>query len=371
MAKFPSISVFFRASSLASGLVLGLSAGVWAASSPPPPPFVNPDALPPAPATGSDGLPAAPDGAGASVAALPTPAPSPGVDMGAMFDSSVAAPSISDDQQIKNSMDMAMELFHAEDYDACAKATDALLARFPKKKLYWVRYLEGLSLEHQDLYPQALDCYQRVVKDAPHTTYANAASFRIGLCQQKAGDPDEAVYTLRDIIENNPHSEYRLQAYIHLGNLYRNTKDWGAAERVYKDLIRFYPNSTWSTTSMMYMAEIKAHRGDDDGAIRVYQTLLDNPKVPDIMRAQAILSIGDLYISDERWLEALQTYRYALRDFSDVPGVISTCNEKIPIATEGRKFGRVPYRDVNTGPHIVDQPADENYLLKQETVPDQ
>jgi TolA-binding protein len=365
MAKFPSISVFFRASSL----VLGLSAGLWAAA--PPPPFVNPDGFPPSAAAGPDGLPSAP-GAGINPAAAPTAAPTPaGVDLGAMLDSSVPAPTISDDQQIKNAMDMAMELFHAEDYDSCAKATAALLDRYPKRKLYWVRYLEGLSLEHQDLYDQALDCYQQVLKDAPHTTYANAAAFRIGLCQMKSGDPDEAVYTLRDIIENNPHSEYRLQAYVHLGNLYRNIKDWESADRVYKDLIRFYPNSTWAWTSLMYLAEIDAHRGDDDGAIRDYQLLVDNPQAPDILRAQAMLSIGDLYISDQRWLEALQTYRYALRDFSDVPGVVSTCDEKIPIATDGRKFGRVPYRSVDTGPHIVDQPADENYLLKQENVPDQ
>jgi TolA-binding protein len=360
MMKPPSISAFFRVTALA----LGLSSGLWAA--PPPPPFVNPDALPDASAaspTGQASLGDVPPSADASS--------SKELNTGALASSSVAAPTISDDQQIQNAMDMALELFHAEDYDACAKATAAIIARYPKKHLYWVRYLNGLSLEHQDLFLPALDCYAKVIKEAPHTTYANAASFRIGLCQLKSGQAEEAMYTLRDIIENNPHSEYRLQAYIHLGNLYRNQKQWHAAERVYKDIIRLYPESSWAWTSLLYLAETYAHQGDIDTAMHVYGTLLRNTRVPDILRAQALLRIGDLYISDQRWLEALQTYRIALRDFSDVPGVVGTCNEKIQIATAGRKYGRLAYRNV-AGPRIVSEgPTDEDYLLKQEKVPDQ
>lgn len=325
---------------------------------------MNPDAvpaetLPSSPTEGLGSVPTATEGAS-------------GVDMNSLAASSVAAPTISDDQQIKNAMDMCMELFHAEDYEACVKATTAILDRYPKKKLYWVLYLRGLSQEHEDHFQQALDSYALVLKQAPHTTYADAADFRLGLCQMKLGESIEAEYTLRDIIENNPHSQYRLQAYIHLGNLYRNSKDWDSAGRVYRDLIRFYPDSSWAWTSLMYLAEIKAHRGDDEGAEHVYELLLRNTRVPDILRAQALLSMGDLYISDQEWLEALQVYRLALRDFSDVPGVVSTCDEKIPIATQGRQYNRVPYRAVDKGPRAVtEQPLDEDYLLKQETVPDQ
>lgn len=280
--------------------------------------------------------------------------------------SELAAPSISDEQQIKNAMEMAYQLYHAEDYEACAKATAAILERFPKRNLYWVHYLYGLCLEHQERYTNAIEQYQLVRKQAARSTYANAAAFRVGLCQLKAGQSLEAIYTLRDIIENNPRSEYRLQAYIHLGNLYRRTRDWRAARRIYKDMIRYYPNTAWAWTSAFYLAETYAHQGKLDTAIKVYAALASNEQAPRNLRAQAQLRIGDLYITDQKWLEALQTYKHTLRDYNDIPGVAVTCEEKLKVATEGRRYGRVPYRQVKTGVHLSEAPPDEGYRLKQQ-----
>ena len=355
----------------AVGLVFGWAplSLAYGADAPPPPPFVNSDA-PAAPSAPSvSGMPDSPAGmpdspAGASAA--PTATPLPSFNPSDQANSSIAAPEISDDQQIHNAMDMAMDMYHAEDYDACVKATGAILDKYPKKQLFWVLYLNALALEQQDLYLPALDRYQKVKLMAPHTTYSNAAAFRIGLCQLKSGQAEEAIYTLRDIIENNPHSEYRLQAYLHLGNLYRTSREWKAAQRIYKDLIHFYPNTSWAWTSTLYLAETHAHQGDINGALHVYLGMLRDPAMPVIMRAQAQLRMGDLEIADQRWLEALQTYREALRDFSNVPGVAATCDEKIKIATEGRRWGKVPYRQVNKGIHVTAAPEDEKYQLGQE-----
>jgi tetratricopeptide (TPR) repeat protein len=335
-------------------LGLALSPGFCAAAGEaPPPPFVNTEA--PAPPMVDPG------------AAVQTQAVDPNAfDTEDAKQSGVAAPSISDDQQIKNAMEMAYQLYHAEDYDACAKATAAIVDRYPKKGLYWVRYLEALSMEHQDQYLPAIEQYQKVREEAARSTYANAAVFRIGLCQLKSGQYEEAIYTLRDIIENNPRSEYRLQAYIHLGNLYRRTRDWRAAQRIYKDIIKIYPNTGWAWTSTLYLAETHSHQGRNDTAIRVYDGLVRNDQAPRTMRAQAQLRIGDLYIADEKWLEALETYREALRDYHDVPGVSITCEQKIEVATAGRRYGRVPYRQVKRGVRLTEAPADEDYRLKQE-----
>lgn len=343
-----------------SGLLFGFglficAQGLLAEDAPPPPAF-NPDA-------------SADNAGGWAVAASPTLTP----DTTATFnpqsteDSAIAAPQISDEQQIKNSMEMAYQLYHAEDYDATGKATAQILERYPKKQLYWVRYLNALALEHQDLYAKAIEQYQKVKEQTPRSTYANSAAFRIGLCELKSGQEQEAIYTLRDIIENNPRSEYRLQAYIHLGNLYRRTRDWRAAQRIYKDLIRLYPGTSWAYTSTLYLAETHAHQGHNDTAIRVYDGLIRNEDVPLVVRAQAKLRVGDLYILDQKWLEALETYRVALRDYSKVPGVSIVAEEKINIATEGRRSGRLPYRPI-AGPRARGEaPADAAYRLKQQT----
>lgn len=344
-----------------------------------PPAFNN--EMPPAPGE----LPASPDAPGAAApdgaAAAPAPA-APALDPGAAIqtqaeqpdvfkengsaNSGIAAPPIDDNAMIRNSMDIAYLLYHAEDYEACAKATAAILERYPKKNLYWVRYLNALSLEHQEIYSQAIAIYEKVRQDAARSTYAHASAFRIGLCQLKSGQEPEAIYTLRDIIENNPRSEYRLQAYVHLGNLYRHTHDWKAAQRIYKDIIKVYPNTSWAWTSTLYLAETHSNQGKNDIAIKVYEGLIRNPKVPKTLRAQAQLRIGDLYIAEQMWLEALQNYRVALRDFSDVPGVAITADQKMAIATEGRKYGRLPYRPIRRGVTVSEAPEDSDYRMKQE-----
>lgn len=329
--------------------------GLSAATGAPPPPVFNVDA-PEAPAVVIGDMDGGGDPMGADGVFNPDVAQG----------SSVAAPQISDEQQIRNAMEMAYQLYHAEDYENCARTAAAILERFPKRKLFWVRYLKGLALEHQGLYHKAIEQYELVQQQAPRTTYANAATFRIGLCQLKGGQQQEAIYTLRDIIENNPRSEYRLQAYIHLGNLYRRGRDWRAAQRIYKDIIRVYPNTGWAWTATLYLAETHSHQGRNDIAVRVYENMERNPRVPETLRAQALLRIGDLHIAEQKWLEALQVYRVALRDYHRVPGVVATAEQKIQVATEGRRYGRVPYRQVRRGVRITEAPADEDYRLRQQ-----
>lgn len=351
----------FRTFAAVALLGWGLAVSGWAQAkpvgAPPPPPAVNP-AAPPGPAIATAAAPVSPVAAGAQGSVF---------NADAANNSSIAAPSISDDQQIKNAMDMVYDMYHAEDYDAVVKSCAAILDKYPKKKLFWVLYLQALAQEEQEMYLPAIDGYKKVKRMDPNSTYSNAASFRIGLCQVKSGQKEEAIYTLRDIIENNPRSEYRLQAYLHLGDLYRDTRDWKAAARIYKDMIRYYPNTSWAWTSTLYLAETHAHQGDVDGAVRIYQVLIRDPRVPTILRAQSQLRVGDLYISDKRWLEALETYREALRDFANVPGVEPTCKVKMKVATEGRRWNRVPYRQVVDRRITVNgEPSDEDYNLKKQ-----
>ena len=346
----------------ALGLFVWVFSPVLSAIEAPPPPMINPDGIPGVEDGGKNFVlgndPKVTDKADQKAAADFKPQMTE--------DSAVAAPQISDDQQIKNRMEGAYQLYHAEDYENAGKAAAQILDAYPKRQLYWVRYLNALCFEHQDLYLRAIDDFQKVREQAPRSTYANASAFRTGLCQLKAGQEQEAIYTLREIIENNPRSEYRLQAYVHLGNLYRRTRDWRAAQRIYKDLIRLYPNTPWAYNSTLYLAEMHAHQGHNDTAIRVYQGMLRDDNVPVTLKAQAQLRIGDLYIVDQKWLEALDSFKVALRDFSKVPGITTVAEEKIEIATEGRRSGRLPYRPI-AGPRArTDAPADATYRLKQQ-----
>jgi TolA-binding protein len=280
--------------------------------------------------------------------------------------SDLAAPQISEEQMIKNAMDMAFQLYHAEDYKAAAQTTAVILEKYPKRKLYWVAYLQALCLEHQELYEQAIENYKHVKKWAPHSTYANSAAFRVAMCEVHLGRDTDAIFTLHDIIETQPRSEYRLQAYVHLGNLYRRSRHWSQAQGIYKDLIRLYPDTTWAFTAMLYLAECYAFQERPDKAIGVYERMQGTRSVPAIFKAQAQMRIGDIHMDQKNWQQAILAYRVALRDYAEMPGVELAAEEKVAQAQEARRAGKARYKSSKYDLRVINDSHDKD---QSESVP--
>ena len=115
-----------------------------------------------------------------------------------------AAPSISDEELISNSMEVAYQFYHAEDFVGASQACQQIVDRYPKKDILGTRYLLALCEEHNRTYPDALRQYAYIIKHQPKSTFANAAAFRIGLCHLALGRTEEAIRTFRDIIDFNP-----------------------------------------------------------------------------------------------------------------------------------------------------------------------
>src|SRR5688572_27558712 len=162
---------------LAFLLILGALAPLPAAAeeAPPPPPVFNPEGA----------APAAPEAPVMDQSAPQLTENDPGAGGPQLTGNDsvdLAAPQISEEAMIRNALDISYQLYHAEDYRAAAQSTSQIMDKYPKRKLYWVRYLRALSLEHDGLLDQAIADYKKVRKDAPRSTYSNAATFRQGLC---------------------------------------------------------------------------------------------------------------------------------------------------------------------------------------------
>src|SRR4051812_40695537 len=134
-------------------------------------------------------------GAPASPSISPQPAAAPAApalssDGGEATDDRPSAPQILEEQLIENSMDVAMGLYHAEDYEGVVRVARKILQSYPKreKKLYKTTYLLALSLEHSNNFPDALVQYQSVIKNRPNSVWSNAAQFRVGICHKTLGN---------------------------------------------------------------------------------------------------------------------------------------------------------------------------------------
>jgi TolA-binding protein len=273
--------------------------------------------------------------------AQPVPASvSPGAETTDAADNSgkPAAPQILEEQLIENSMDVAMGLYHAEDYAGVARVTRNILQSYPKreKKLYRTAYLLALAEEHSGQYADAVVNYLSVVKNKPNSGWSNAAQFRVGICQKAMGNDLEAINTFRDIIDFNPRSEYRLQAFVHLGSLYRSQGNWKPAVHIYRDMIRLYPCSEWSWLAMQYLAEAYQRQDKEDEARQLYRRFQQDPCTPRGYAAQAQLRIAEMYLNRGDYQEALNAYMQALDTYSDVPGIKVYAEEKAAQARQGR-----------------------------------
>jgi TolA-binding protein len=324
---------------LGLALALLLNRTAQAAAAAPPPPTFSFEAT-----TVTSGAAASPAVESASPTAAAEPAGDTATADAALFnwsgegDDKPLAPTISDEALIASSMEVAYQLYHAEDFQGTAQSCQAIIDKYPKKDILTTRYLLALSQEHIRAYKDALAQYQKIIKIAPKSTFANAASFRIGMCHMEMGRSDEAVRTFRDIIDFNPKSEYRLQAFIHLGNFYRSVNNWRQCEVIYKDLLRLYPCSSWSFTAAQYLAEAFAHQGEDDKAIRVYKGMQRDACTPALIKSQAQLRIADLHMNRERYQDALSAYKDAIRNYGELPGITGYCEDKIEQAREGRSM---------------------------------
>ena len=301
-------------------LAVGVSLG---AAPVPPPPEVNPAEIP-----------------GQASAPAFSPEASPQSDQQEPPSSDNAslppAPQISEEQMIANSMDVAYQLYHAEDYEGTAQAAQQILDKYPKRNLYYVRYLLALCKEHTGYYREAIRNYQKVMKQEPNSSYSNAAAFRVGVCYGALDDVPDAVNAFRDIIDFNPKSEYRLQAYIFLGNLYKRQNQWEPAEHIYQDMMRLYPCSTWSSTAQQYLAEAYAHQGKSDLAMEIYRRMQFDNCVPRFMAAQAQLRIGDMLMGQQRYQDAMFAYHAAIQEYSGQPGVKLYAQQQMEAARRGR-----------------------------------
>ena len=94
-------------------------------------------------------------------------------------------------------------------------------------------------------------------------------------------------------------------------DLYRR-QDYEGAIREFRRSIGLAPNSTYSTDASSYMANAYVALGDNDGAIKAYKDAIRrSPNRDDIY-----ISLGNLYFSGGKYVEAAEAYEKAVKIYS-------------------------------------------------------
>ncbi|SNR82366.1 tol-pal system protein YbgF [Humidesulfovibrio mexicanus] len=108
----------------------------------------------------------------------------------------------------KGLYDQGMTLVRAEKGEEGRALLEKFLATDPKSALvpngiYWI----GESYYLEKNYPQAILTFKEVTRRFPKHHKAAAALYKIGLCYQMMGEPENATLYLRALLKDHPKSE--------------------------------------------------------------------------------------------------------------------------------------------------------------------
>ena len=193
-------------------------------------------------------------------------------------------------------------------------------ASYNGERLYWnAQQLErqitkdpGTATPAQ--YAKAVAAFERVIKEAPSTSWAAQAQFVIGSLQavQKKYDQARASYAL--VLQNyNRFQQMALNARMAVARTYEEQEDWDAVIKAYRDIADYHPFSQPGVQVPFRIGAVLEAHGKPgqaapayESAVRAYQKLIAESPSPE-MTIQLNGMLAAIYQKLERWDEAAKT----------------------------------------------------------------
>jgi tetratricopeptide (TPR) repeat protein len=246
-------------------------------------------------------------------------------------------------------------------YQAQGKSTEALstIEKYLGAKPSGIS-TEELILKKGDLlfgqndYAGALHEYQRVLSLNPTRTVKAKTIHQLGRAYELQGDPQHAIASYEQIVSEFSETEDAPPAALALAIEYCKHKQYGAAVKMlegfdrrfpdsplaeearynlglalngdgradeatgqFQSIIRQYPNDVFADRSRLAVARFHGIRKE-------YQAALDSLNIVvghrgDDIAAEALVTIGDIYLSMKRYKDALQALNDVVAQYKDFP----------------------------------------------------
>ncbi|MBT3606182.1 MAG: tetratricopeptide repeat protein, partial [Candidatus Latescibacteria bacterium] len=174
----------------------------------------------------------------------------------------------------------------------------------------------------------AYKTYQAVQTQTDNQQNKERATYGIGLCQTRLGNPAEAENTLRDFLFQYPQSDLAPHARFQLGQiLLRDLKYYASAAEEFSELLAAPSSLELERASRSLLAECYFQLKDYNQAITIDETLLRRETSPDLLRR-----LAKSYFNNNQHDKAVTTYAHFLRKFpnaSDADSIAFTRAERL------------------------------------------
>ncbi|MFH1825635.1 MAG: tetratricopeptide repeat protein [Candidatus Firestonebacteria bacterium] len=179
-------------------------------------------------------------------------------------------------------------------FDVAEKETRKVLEHFEgeetKGKLVaQSEYEVANNLFNQKKYVEALDIYEKFVKDNPDDSNTPEAIYRSGLCYYRLEYYSSAIKAWESLVNKFKNHKKAPESLYQIADTYFRAQKYQEAIASYHRLINEYPDSEFVKESKLRIAQSYYNAKDDDQAIKEFkkyiETYSDDPQISDVIES--------------------------------------------------------------------------------------
>lgn len=174
--------------------------------------------------------------------------------------------------------------------------------------LFQSAYMDGL----QNNYRQKISKLEKILTQAPNSTYGDDALYEIGRSYLMLEDNNKAIDAYKRLISRYPNSNLSPKAQLELGLVYFNLKDYGNAIPAFKDVVALYPASEEAKTALQSLETIYINTNRVDEYLGYTKSLGMSAESETVQRADSIMFIAaeNLFLAKQyhKAIESLNSY---------------------------------------------------------------
>jgi tetratricopeptide (TPR) repeat protein len=218
---------------------------------------------------------------------------------------------------------------------------------YPDHPLIAAAYLEMGNLEAAaGKWPEAVNWYERLLRDLPRSAAATEAYYNLGLARQQLGEGEAARNSFYWVVDRAPGHRLTPLAYLHVGRLHLEEGDAQGAVRPLRRAVTPMPG--WGTRAAAALLLAAA------------SLLSDNPRAAHATLVEFREEFGqEPYRGVAAFLDALACYRAvpdpgrAARQAQDLLTALLALKEDPVLGPVGRLLAGQAYRDLGMGDRMA------------------
>ncbi len=179
-------------------------------------------------------------------------------------------------------------------------------------------FTEAESLQMQGRFSEALNMYEKLLKDSPNTELKDEILIQMAACYIQLGDDDSAIKCYMKVISAEPNSPNAANAVSLLMNVYMKRYQFDELVAMSDQINKQYPGTESSAMAIYRLASYYYSKGENKKAIKEYEGFLEQfPK--STLRSIVFNRLIYLYIAEGMFKEAEEKIALSLSEAPDNP----------------------------------------------------